>query len=103
MFELAENFTTHSFTKQRIMNEWGKNVIRKIDFSFNRVSTLLQVDGRMEQWFAYSSKTQKCYTSLGKFTNKNEKNCASWSKGDHQICGKSVWRKVFDLKCLLSL
>ena len=60
--ELAEVLTT-LFIEQRNMNGLGKRVIRKIDYVFSRIPTLLRVH-RMEWRFPYSRKRQNCWKSV---------------------------------------
>ena len=60
--ELAKVLTT-LFIEQRNMNGLGKRVIRKIDYVFSRIPTLLRVH-RTEWRFPYSRKRQNCGKSV---------------------------------------
>ena len=65
---------------------------RKIDFAFNRQSTLAAVC-KTERLFPYSGYSRKCFMCIEKSNTKKEKNNASSSKKDCQSCGKKVCHK----------
>ena len=87
VFKLAESLTTPIIGQQN-MNGLGKSFIHRIMFL-----TKYQVLHKIEWQFPYPIYKRKCYIWLEKCNNKNEKDCASCSKEDYQICRKSVFNK----------
>ena len=71
---------------------YEKVLTRKIDFAFNRQSTLPTVR-KIERRFPYSSYSRKCFMCIEKSNTKKEKDYASSSKEDCQSCGKKVCHK----------